>query len=262
MNKLNSDSSDTPPTDTAGLDAIARYTFDQFVSYEDISKVNGLKDADVINAGQRLWIPLPCSCDDVDGKEVVHLGHVVKKGSSVGEIAGEFGTTEEVILRFQTDNNSKTTFDGTACSSSIKSTSLDQNLRLSNGTYAVTAENCMQCSCSSSSNYQLSCKPTPGLSKSQCPVSKCSNGLSIGNSTAADGCDTMTCEYQGYTNSTGLKILSGLVKHSTCSNGPAPQPAANSPPSGSSAGRLRMQEYRVELLFLLQIAFLWFGFLA
>lgn len=58
-----------------------------------------MKDVNVIYKGQRLWIPLPCSCDDVDGKEVVHLGHVVKQGSSVGEIAAEFGTTEETILR-------------------------------------------------------------------------------------------------------------------------------------------------------------------
>ncbi|KAJ8629279.1 hypothetical protein MRB53_022602 [Persea americana] len=81
-----------------GLDYIARTIFREFVTYREIAAANNISDPDVIDVGQKLWIPLPCSCDDVDGARVVHYGHAVAKGSSVSQIAGEFGTTESTLM--------------------------------------------------------------------------------------------------------------------------------------------------------------------
>lgn len=48
---------------------------------------------------QRLWIPLPCSCDEVDGERVVHYARVVESGGSVAAIGARFNVSQEVILR-------------------------------------------------------------------------------------------------------------------------------------------------------------------
>lgn len=82
-----------------GLDYIARTIFSALVTFQQIAAVNNISNPDLIDVGQKLWIPLPCSCDQVNGTQVVHYGHVVESGSSVEEIANRFGTTEETLLR-------------------------------------------------------------------------------------------------------------------------------------------------------------------
>lgn len=66
--------------------------------FPQIQEVNNITDADKILVGQRLWIPLPCSCDNVGGEAVVHYGHLVPAGSTVGGIAEQFNTTESTLL--------------------------------------------------------------------------------------------------------------------------------------------------------------------
>ena len=78
---------------------IAAEIFSNLVTYQEIAKVNGILDANKFEVGQRLWIPLPCSCDDVEGVKVVHYGYVVESGSSVDQIATEFGTTPDILLK-------------------------------------------------------------------------------------------------------------------------------------------------------------------
>lgn len=53
----------------------------------------------IFQAGDELKIPLPCSCDPVDGERVVHYGHVVASGSSVEEIAQQFNVSADVLMR-------------------------------------------------------------------------------------------------------------------------------------------------------------------
>lgn len=77
---------------------IATSIFSGLVTYEEIAAANGLPDPSRIDAGQRLQIPLPCSCDKVNGSDVVHYGHVVAAGSTVREIAAEFGTDETTLM--------------------------------------------------------------------------------------------------------------------------------------------------------------------
>lgn len=69
------------------------------VTFQEIQAVNNIPDANTIEVGQSLWIPLPCSCDDVDGEKVVHYGHVVAAGSSVEGIAQQYNTSQETLLR-------------------------------------------------------------------------------------------------------------------------------------------------------------------
>ncbi|KAK9677481.1 hypothetical protein RND81_11G145900 [Saponaria officinalis] len=81
-----------------GLYHIAAQVFSGLVTDQQIQSANGIKDLNLIIIGQDLWIPLPCSCDDVDGEKVVHYGHVVAAGSSVDKIASEFGTTPQTLM--------------------------------------------------------------------------------------------------------------------------------------------------------------------
>lgn len=81
------------------LDAIARYKFDLFVNSSEIANANNISDPNKIFVGQELWIPLPCSCDPVEGNTVVHLAYRVVSGNSVASIAEMFGTTESTLLK-------------------------------------------------------------------------------------------------------------------------------------------------------------------
>ena len=78
---------------------IASEIFGGLVRYQRISDLNKIPDASEIDVGQRFWIPLPCSCDEVDGQDVVHYAHVVKSGSSLGEIAAQFGTDNKTLAK-------------------------------------------------------------------------------------------------------------------------------------------------------------------
>ena len=102
--------SDKPPVYTvkegdAGLYNITSFTFSNVVTYQEIAEFNRLPDANKITVGQNLSIPLPCSCDEVEGVEVVHYGHVVESGSSVEKIATEYGTTPAILLKLNRMTN-------------------------------------------------------------------------------------------------------------------------------------------------------------
>jgi LysM repeat protein len=82
-----------------GLYHIAAEVFSGLVTYQEIAAVNNVTDVNLIEVGQELWIPLPCSCDDVDGVKVVHYGHVVEAGSSLEFIAQEYGTSRNTLMK-------------------------------------------------------------------------------------------------------------------------------------------------------------------
>ncbi|GAU33896.1 hypothetical protein TSUD_66830 [Trifolium subterraneum] len=84
------------PGDT--LDDIARTRFNALVKYQQIQTANKIVDANNITAGDTIWIPLPCSCDKVDGNSVMHYAHIVESGSSIPSIAQEYGTTQQSLL--------------------------------------------------------------------------------------------------------------------------------------------------------------------
>ncbi|WOK98414.1 chitin elicitor-binding protein [Canna indica] len=212
-----------------GLDAIARGVFDGLVTYKEIAAANNISDPNAIQVGQELYIPLPCSCDDVGGEAVVHYAHVVASGSSVSAIAEEFGTKEETLMTLNGISDPKSLQAGQvldvplrACSSSISNTSMDHGLRVSNGSYILTANNCVLCSCSSSS-WQLDCHPTKGISSSVCPAATCGD-TPLGNSSSSTVCESTTCTYAGYTNTSSFNILTTLTTQSLCNDAGAPLP--------------------------------------
>lgn len=81
------------------LSFVATEVFGGLVTYQKISEVNKIPDPDKIEIGQKFWIPLPCSCDKLNGEDVVHYAHVVKLGSSLREIAAQFGTDNTTLAQ-------------------------------------------------------------------------------------------------------------------------------------------------------------------
>lgn len=77
---------------------IAVEIFSGLVTYPKLQALNNISDALTIQPGQKVWVPLPCSCDQVNGSDVVHYGHYVSVGSSFGSIAQQYGTTQDTLL--------------------------------------------------------------------------------------------------------------------------------------------------------------------
>lgn len=103
-----------------GLYHIAYDVFGGLLDYPSIVSANKIKDPNRIDIGQKLWIPLPCSCDDVDGQEVVHYGHVVASGSSVAKIAAEFGTNSNTLMMLNNITDPKSLVAGQVLDVPIK----------------------------------------------------------------------------------------------------------------------------------------------
>ncbi|TVU10276.1 hypothetical protein EJB05_43797 [Eragrostis curvula] len=246
------------------LDAIARGVFAGLVTFQDIAAANNVSDPNKVAVGQQLWIPVPCSCDPVAGQPVVHYTYVVPAGSSVAGIAQEFGTTEETILAVNKMPDAKSLLAGQvldvplrACGSNISNTAVDRNLLVPNGTYILTANNCVMCGCSSST-WQLDCQPTQGLSSSFCPVAKCGD-MFLGNTSSTSSCETTKCSYGGYTNTTSFTILANLTTSNVC-NAAGMSPTAQ--PAHSSAFRLEPARWRwTELVVSLHVVLLCLGYL-
>ncbi|KAG9141748.1 hypothetical protein Leryth_018131 [Lithospermum erythrorhizon] len=142
------------------LERIATEVFAGLVSYEEIQEVNNVRDPKLVKVGQRLWIPLPCSCDDVEGERVVHYGHLVGENSTVEGIAQEYNTTQNVIMRVNglvspNDLKAGAVLDVPlkACTSLVNNNSLDYPLLVSSGTYIFTAANCVKCTCDAANNW-------------------------------------------------------------------------------------------------------------
>ncbi|KAA8546170.1 hypothetical protein F0562_020936 [Nyssa sinensis] len=84
------------PDDT--LSGIAEKVFAGLVTFQQIQNVNNIPNPDLILVGQVLWIPLPCSCDDVHEERVVHYGHMVASGSTVDGLAQQYNTSAQTLL--------------------------------------------------------------------------------------------------------------------------------------------------------------------
>ncbi|XP_065866283.1 lysM domain-containing GPI-anchored protein 2 isoform X1 [Euphorbia lathyris] len=204
-----------------GLDHIAREVFSGLMTYQQIAKINGIPDPNMIRVGQELWIPLPCSCEDVGGEKVVHYGHIVESGSTLELIAQEYGTTRSTVMSLNGIANDSSLLAGQvldvplrACNSWVSSTSADYPLLVPNGTYVFTANSCVKCKCNAANNWTLECEPS-GLppaansSWSTCPSMLCDQTtLSLSNTTTTSGCNTSTCSYSGFSNQTIMTTLS------------------------------------------------------
>ncbi|KAI3895924.1 hypothetical protein MKW98_025715 [Papaver atlanticum] len=161
---------------------IATDLFGFLVTTDEIAAVNNISNPDLIVVDQLLRIPLPCNCDVVDGKQVLHYAHKVSPNKSLEMIAKEFGATEESLLTLnnltdakQVEAESILDVPLRVCTSMIRNTSADYPLLLSNGTYTFTASNCVR----------LYCEPSPPEVKvrnwKECPTTRCIKEIELGN---------------------------------------------------------------------------------
>ncbi|CAH9106911.1 unnamed protein product [Cuscuta epithymum] len=204
-----------------GLYHIAAEVFGNLVTFGEIQAANNIPNSNLIVPGQKLWIPLPCSCDDVEGEKVVHYGHVVEAGSSVEAIAGQYNVSQDSLLKLNGLSSPKDLIAGAildvplpTCRSAISNASLDYPLLVPNGSVVFTAGNCVSCKCDAPAatavnNWNLECQPTQLKSSvwSKCPSTSCQFGGSVnGGSSCAGGGNTTSgaCTYAGYTNQTIL----------------------------------------------------------
>ncbi|KAJ6897013.1 lysM domain-containing GPI-anchored protein 2-like isoform X1 [Populus alba x Populus x berolinensis] len=206
-----------------GLYHIAAEVFSGLVTYQEIAAVNNVTDVNLIEVGQKLWIPLPCSCDDVDGVKVAHYGHVVEAGSSLEVIAQEHGTSRNTLMKLNGIANDSSLLAGQvldvplqACNSLVRNDSLDFPFLVPNNTYFFTANNRVKCKCDAANNWTLQCEPSGNKPSNwpTCPAMQCEDGLSTIGNTTTSGCNTTTCAYAGF--SRDQRIFTTLATQSTC----------------------------------------------
>lgn len=206
-----------------GLDHIAAEVFGRLVTYQQIQAVNNISNANLITIGEELWIPLPCSCDELKGERVVHYGLVVEAGTTVEEIAQKYNTTQDTLLALNGLASPKDLLAGVvldvplkACTSMVGNNSFDYPLLVSNGTSVFTAGNCVMCTCDAANNWTLKCVPSQVKSNlwTTCPSLQCegAESLYIGNITTSS-CNRTSCAYAGYNNQTIFTTVSSV---STC----------------------------------------------
>ncbi|KAF7072790.1 hypothetical protein CFC21_077875 [Triticum aestivum] len=211
------------PGDT--LASIAARVYAGLTAPDWIRDSNGIPDADAdvaVDAGTALHVPLHCACfGGVDnGVPAVYLTYVVARGDTVPAIAKRYRTTATDVMSV----NDMATADVAAgdiivlplpaCTSSFPTFTSDHGLAVANGTYAVTADRCVQCSCGPA-NLELFCVPAP-LADAACSSMQCGNSsMMLGNFTlvmTGAGCSVSSCGYGGYANGTILTTLTTALK--------------------------------------------------
>ncbi|XP_058088318.1 lysM domain-containing GPI-anchored protein 1-like [Magnolia sinica] len=190
--------------------------FGGLVSAEQIQTTNGISETDGLEIGQSLVIPLPCTClhNRDNGVTVIYMSYVVRERESLRSIGEMYGTT---VTDLVTVNGLGTPFvypgdiltvPLPACSSAYLKLRHSEKLLVPNGSYALTALGCVECTCGPK-DLILRCFPAP-LAVS-CSNFMCEQtNLSIGDifvQPTSTGCNVITCLYRGHK---GHKILSSL----------------------------------------------------
>ncbi|KAK3131900.1 hypothetical protein QOZ80_6AG0513140 [Eleusine coracana subsp. coracana] len=234
------------PADTLG--SIADVVFAGLASTDQIRTANGLaaEDPDApLDPGQRLVVPLPCVCFNSSDNNLpaIYLSYVVRVGDTVQSIAASHATTVTDVSNVNA-MGSLVVAPGDilaiplpACASAFPNSASDSGLLVANGTYALTAGNCVECSCGPA-NLNLYCTPAPASLTASCSSMLCSNSsLMLGNVTAqatSGGCSISSCNYGGYVNGTiATSLSSGLQP--TCP-GPHQFPPLTELPTAANHG--------------------------
>ncbi|XP_035542692.1 lysM domain-containing GPI-anchored protein 1-like isoform X4 [Juglans regia] len=194
----------TRPSDT--LSSIADSIYSGLVSADQIGEANSVTDPSVLDVGQTLVVPLPCTCFNGTDNALpaIYLSYVVRPVDTLTGIAARYLTTI-------TDLMNVNAMGGTAIKAGdILAVPLpDHGLIVPNGSYAITASHCVQCSCGPG-NLKLYCMPS-SLAVS-CSSMQCRNSnLMLGNTTVqqtSGGCNVTSCSYGGYVNGSIITSLS------------------------------------------------------
>ncbi|XP_059434115.1 lysM domain-containing GPI-anchored protein 1 [Corylus avellana] len=205
----------TRPSDT--LASIADSIYSGLVSADQIKEANSISDPSVLEVGQTLVVPLPCTCFNGTDNSLpaIYLSYVVKPVDTLTGIAARYLTTITDLMNVNAMGSAAVKAGDIlavplpACASNFPRYASDYGLIVPNGSYAITASHCVQCSCGPG-NLKLYCMPS-SLSAS-CSSMQCRNSnLMLGNATAqqtSGGCNVTSCTYGGYVNGTIISSLS------------------------------------------------------
>ncbi|PKI33324.1 hypothetical protein CRG98_046284 [Punica granatum] len=197
----------TRPSDT--LPYIADSIYSGLVSSDQIREANSISDPSVLEVGQSLTVPLPCTCFNGtdNGLPAVYLSYVVRDVDTLAGIAGRYFTTITDLMNVNAMGSTQIAVGDIlavplpACASTFPRYASDFGLIVPNGSYAITASHCVQCSCGPG-NLNLYCMPSSlavSCSSMQCRNSK----LMLGNVTmqqSSGGCNVISCRYGGFVN--------------------------------------------------------------
>uniref|UniRef100_A0A1D1Y975 LysM domain-containing GPI-anchored protein 1 n=1 Tax=Anthurium amnicola TaxID=1678845 RepID=A0A1D1Y975_9ARAE len=203
------------PADT--LASIAASVYSGLVSADQIREANGISDPGAVDAGRSLLVPLPCTCFNSSDNMLpaVYMSYVVRDGDTVPGIAAAYSTTVTDIMNVNAMGSPSVkpgdilAIPLPACASAFPKYSSDYGLIVANGSYAITASHCVQCSCGPG-NLNLYC--TPSSLAASCSSMQCKNSnLMLGNITSQStsaGCNVTSCTYGGLINETIVTTLS------------------------------------------------------
>ncbi|KAL6504886.1 LysM domain-containing GPI-anchored protein 1 [Orobanche hederae] len=137
---------------------ISSHVYGGLVSASQISQSNpkaGISETSVIPGGIRLSIPVPCMCfnNSDNNLPAIYMSYVVRQDETLDGIAAAYHTTVS-DLKNVNSLGSPELEDGDiiaiplpACASNFPSYADDYGLVVPEGSYAVTARDCVQCSC-------------------------------------------------------------------------------------------------------------------
>ncbi|KAE8077442.1 hypothetical protein FH972_016007 [Carpinus fangiana] len=209
----------TRPSDT--LASIADSIYSGLVSADQIKEANSISDPSVLDVGQTLVVPLPCTCFNGTDNSLpaIYLSYVVKPVDTLTGIAARYLTTITDLMNVNAMGSAAIKAGDIlavplpACASNFPRYASDYGLIVPNGSYAITASHCVQCSCGPGS-LKLYCMPSSlavSCSSMQCRRSN----LMLGNATAQQtsaGCNVTSCSYGGYVNGTIISSLSASLQ--------------------------------------------------
>ncbi|CAN4086718.1 unnamed protein product [Withania somnifera] len=186
------------------------------VSAEQVGSANGVDAEHPLASGQSLVIPLPCTCfnNSNNGAASVYMSYVVQSGDALTRIAAAYGVTIgnlEIINgigQTQIDPGDILAIPLAACSSA-NLIWYNESLIVPNGSYALTANNCIKCGCRPT-DLSLECSSSGIVDKCshlQCKDSNLFIGERHENHATSD-CHVTACVYRGHL---GGKIFRSLV---------------------------------------------------
>ncbi|KAJ7538941.1 hypothetical protein O6H91_11G069500 [Diphasiastrum complanatum] len=190
------------------LSAIASTTFGGLVSYQQVADANQITDPNKITVGQQLVIPFPCACHNAlyNNRPAIFLSYLVQPGDSVDQIAANFSLTSANLMDLNNINSSSNLFAGDVVEIPVH----DYGLFVASGSYVITAQHCVQCSCSDSLQ-EVYCTPAPATLSGSCPSSACyGSNLTIGqlnSNPSFESCTVTSCVYDGFKRKSILSSL-------------------------------------------------------
>ncbi|GMJ02441.1 hypothetical protein HRI_003913300 [Hibiscus trionum] len=166
-------------------------------------------------------VPLPCTCfsGTDNGLPAIYLSYVVNPVDTLAGIAASYSTTITDLMNVNAMGSTSIKAGDilavplSACASNFPKYAADYGLIVPNGSYAITASHCVQCSCGAGSR-NLYCMPSPlavSCSSMQCK----SSNLKLGNVTvqqSSAGFNVTSCAYGGYANGTIITSLSSSLQ--------------------------------------------------